>query len=452
MNESNERKTYTKKEFWKFAAPSALGVFLFLFPIWQNGSITIPIGILIDWIKAGLGDVSKYVLLVGIVLSFVTTIIMKLFKPKFLTERKLMREFFDVGIGQIVLRSIGAVFAIILGFNLEQFSIIVDPNTGGTVLGLVITAFVSMFVCCYALPLVMDYGIMDLTGALFKKITRPLFKLPGRSTVDLITSWVGGNSSGILLTINQYEKNYYTAREATIISTMFAAVSIPFCLVIAQMLGVGSMFAEFYLTITVVGMISTIIMVRIPPLSIMPNTYYSGEAKYSEQVQGNLSAFQWGKLQAIEKAKSAGNIKDIFISGTRMFGNLLFTLAPIVMTIGVIALILTEYTSIFNIISTPMIYVLEFLGVEEAAAAAPATLIGFGDMFLPAIIASNITSLETKFIIGVLSLVQIIYMSEMGAIIIGSKLPVNLLHLLIIFLEKTLIALPMIVLMSKLFF
>ncbi len=40
-------------------------------------------------------------------------------------------------------------------------------------------------------------------------------------------------------------------------------------------------------------------------------------------------------------------------------------------------------------------------------------------------------------------MVQLIFMTEIGAILLKSPMPVNLLDLVIIFLERTLIALPM---------
>ena len=63
---------------------------------------------------------------------------------------------------------------------------------------------------------------------------------------------------------------------------------------------------------------------------------------------------------------------------------------------------------------------------------------------------TGIASVKTKFIIGVLSLVQIIYLTEVGTIIIKSEIPLNLWKLFVIFLERTLIAIPVIVLMANL--
>ena len=47
----------------------------------------------------------------------------------------------------------------------------------------------------------------------------------------------------------------------------------------------------------------------------------------------------------------------------------------------------------------------------------------------------------TKFVIAVISVTQLIYLSEVGGLILGSKLPVNLIELFVIFIERTLISL-----------
>ena len=92
---------------------------------------------------------------------------------------------------------------------------------------------------------------------------------------------------------------------------------------------------------------------------------------------------------------------------------------------------------------------LSLLGVEEAFAVAPATLIGFTDMFLPALLITGIESIKTRFIIGMLSLIQIIYLTEVGVIVIKSEVPLGLGKLFILFMERTLLALPLIVLFAN---
>jgi len=68
------------------------------------------------------------------------------------------------------------------------------------------------------------------------------------------------------------------------------------------------------------------------------------------------------------------------------------------------------------------------------------------------VLASGIESELTRFVIAALSISQLIYMSEVGALILKSKIPLNLWELIIIFLLRTLVALPIITLMAHLFF
>ncbi|HLQ75129.1 MAG TPA: hypothetical protein VK107_03705 [Alloiococcus sp.] len=73
-------------------------------------------------------------------------------------------------------------------------------------------------------------------------------------------------------------------------------------------------------------------------------------------------------------------------------------------------------------------------------------------MFLPAILGSGIESEMTRFVIGTLSVTQLIYMSEVGALLLGSKLPINMKDLIIIFILRTAITLPIIALMAHLIY
>ncbi len=75
-------------------------------------------------------------------------------------------------------------------------------------------------------------------------------------------------------------------------------------------------------------------------------------------------------------------------------------------------------------------------------------LVGFADMFLPSVIGSGIESEITRFVVGALSLTQLVYMSEIGILILRSNIPVSFLDLFVIFVQRTVITLPIIVLIA----
>ena len=125
---------------------------------------------------------------------------------------------------------------------------------------------------------------------------------------------------------------------------------------------------------------------------------------------------------------------------------------PVIMAIGTAAVLVAEHTPLFTWLGAPFIPVLELMGVPEAEAASQALFIGFADMLLPAVIVSDVTAEMTRFIIGALSVSQLIYMSEVGGLLLGSAIPVRFHHLVSIFLLRTVICLPVIVGMAHLLY
>lgn len=58
---------------------------------------------------------------------------------------------------------------------------------------------------------------------------------------------VGNCNVGVVLTTKQYESGYYTDREAILIASCFSATSLPFCLVIAAIMGVDQYLSNYTL-------------------------------------------------------------------------------------------------------------------------------------------------------------------------------------------------------------
>ncbi len=155
----------------------------------------------------------------------------------------------------------------------------------------------------------------------------------------------------------------------------------------------------------------------------------------------------------MDRASTAPSLKDIIINGFKTVVDMYLALLPLVMAWGTLSLMVAEFTPFFNIISIPVVFILELLGIPDAAAAAPAVLVGFTDMFLPSIMVSGDgISQITQFIIGALSITQLIYLTETGAVILKSDIPLKLKDLFILFIVRTLIALPIITIISKLIF
>lgn len=181
-------------------------------------------------------------------------------KAKFIMESPVLNSCFICGPFWIVVRVLGAIFAWITFLELGAdkgsgiLYAISSADQGGFVLyDLIGTLVIINVIASFLLPLLTDFGLLEYVGALATKLMRPLFKVPGRAAVDCVTSWIGDGTLGVMLTLNQYEGGYYTAKEASIIATLFSAVSITFALVVLDQVGMVQYFGVYYLLICFVG-------------------------------------------------------------------------------------------------------------------------------------------------------------------------------------------------------
>lgn len=443
-----ERKYTNSKNLLKFILGSAFGVLMFLVPIPQGESFTTLLDYLKTFVKNIFGGSLSYILLVIIVVAAVLSAYDYFCKPDWIRKNHYLSKAFSTTPFYLVSKVIGAVVCcmVVLGFGPE---FIISADTGANMVSLSCTLLCIVVSFSFILPFLTDCGIMEFLGVIARPVVKPLFGVPGRASVDLIASWFGASNAAVILTREQYMKGFYTKREAAYIMTNFSLVSIPFCLLIADTVGIAHLFPPFYLCICIVGIILAVIIRRIPPIRTLPDTYQEKVGKQiNEDVPENTNVLKYAVELSCKRAEGF-NLKGVLSGGMEVVMGMFFDLIPIVVAWGTVALIIATYTPVFDWISYPMGLYLKLFGVEEAFAVAPATLIGFTDMFIPALLITGIESVKTKFIIGVLSLVQIIYLTEVGAIAIKSEVPLNFWKLLVIFLERTIIAIPMIVLFAN---
>ncbi|MES1928080.1 nucleoside recognition domain-containing protein [Salinisphaera dokdonensis CL-ES53] len=443
--------TSSRRLFLRFVIPSLLGVLAFLTPMFEDGKITIGLAILSNALAAlmdgWLGPIAGVVLAVSALLSIYANATGAGKK-----HGALFASLFDIGKPFVIVRIVGAIFAAMTLFGVGP-EWIVGENTGQVVLFDVIAALVAFFLfASFLLPLLTDFGGMEFVGTLLHRTFRTIFRLPGRSAVDATASWLGDGTVGVIITSKQYEKGYYSARESAVIATNFSIVSITFALLVANFTEIGHLFIPFYLTVTASGLVAAIIVPRLPPLSRKRDDYWPATGKQVPEDTGEgLSLFRWGLQRAMKRAAHSPGFGQLLRDGASTYAEILFGLLPLIMAIGTTGIAIAEYTPIFNWLTFPLVPVLEAMHVPEAAAAAPALLAGFADMFLPAILATSIESEFTRFVIAALSVTQLIYMSEVGAVILKSNVPLNIFELASIFLIRTVITFPIIVAIAHLF-
>lgn len=453
MDSLDKKKNYSVADYLKFILPSLIGIILLMFPFKYEGETTIVVALLAGKLTELLEFILPTIVLLVIAFSSIMTLIYKLFKPNFMENSEYLKSIFSVSNFWLGTRIVGLILAILVYLEIGP-EWIWSGDTGGLILHDLILGLFSIFLFAgFLLPFLTDFGLLEFVGALLTPIMRPVFKLPGRSSIDCIASFVGDGTIGVALTNKQYEEGYYTTREAAVIATTFSVVSITFCLVVLEAVDLTHLFGPYYLTILISGIIAAIIMPRIPPLSKKKDTYYTGKKMdVGEDVPEGLTSFQWGTYLAVKRAEESGNVKEFVINGFQTVLDMWLGVLPVIMAFGTIALIIAESTPVFDWLGMPFIPILKLFKIPYAVEASRTMVVGFADMFLPAVIGSTIPNEITRFVVATVSVTQLVYLSEVGAVILGSRIPVSLGELFIIFIERTLITLPIVAIAAHIIF
>lgn len=455
----------------KFFSLLAFGIFAFLIPF----SLPVPglekKTILISHFSSFiLTNFKTQFIIFTIIVQFLilATVIIAIYKrcKKFTFKHKFLNDLTETGIPINLMKISGALFFLLIAFNELGFSInfehlgflkqfkpvyemIINPDTGGTTFGLVLSLFLTFFIGNALLPIITDFGAVEFIGNLVSKFMTKLFKIPGYSAIDAIASFVGDGTIGILVTDKQYQKGYYTQRQAGIIASSFSIVGIAFATLVAEQLNLANHFFIFYGTIILITLIIAFIFARV-------NFFHFKDTYYDEnhvQPPAENATFSEALAKGINVCSHA-NVKEIILTACRQIVLTYIVFVPTIMCVGTIGLIIATYSDIFQIISLPFVNILEFFGFGESSQAmAPGLFIGFIDMYLPTLFVSDpglVISSAAKFFIGVLSFSQLVFLSETGMIFLNTKIGFKFFDIVKLFLIRTILSIPILLVITYL--
>lgn len=347
-----------------------------------------------------------------------------------------------------------------LGVNAPEF--IVSDLTGGNVIPPICKGvFGIILIGAIFMPFLLNYGVLEIIGAILEPLMRPLFKVPGKAALDATASFVSSSSLGVLITNRLWKNNVYTEKEMVAIMTGFSAVSIGFAGLVIETAGCGDMFARIYGISFIMVFLMEIVMVRIPPVRGKKDIFYNGRVQSAEErkseVRFTAQTVPRGFSRAVKRAALARGIhKDIFLSLKDSI-----VIMPQVLTmisgVGVSAMIIAEYTPIFKYLGYIFQPLLTLCQIPDAAAIAPSMPVGLAEMFLPVLVmngtaAAVAISMKARVFVCLVSMVQIIFFSETATVMLATKSPVKFWELIVCFIERTVIAIPLAAVAVHLFF
>ncbi len=424
----NSKNKVEGRDIARFSILSIIGIFMYFIPI--SGAV-VPVVWIVNSVKKVLGANLPFIVLAA-VLSLAATIIGSLvFKnewcKKYLEGDKISKQIH-------YLIALGVVLAV--WFHLPPSSIFSHEEIGGQILGLSGIVMLTVSICGGLIVFILKSGIVEFVGTLTEPLMKPVFKLPGEAAINCLSSYVVSAAVGVYMTDQYYENGVYNRREAVAASTCFATISVGYVGVLCSLGGINDMYGLILGLTFVMVLVMTAITVRIPPLSRIPASYMEGKSK-KERVIDDRPLFQ----RAIEAAAlrsrdfTAKTFLQSIINALKFSQKIIAYMIPIV----IVTLSLVHLTPVFEWLGKPIAPLLALLGVPGADKAAPAVLLGFIEVSLPTISVSTGVEPAGVFFVVLLSICQIIFMTEAGNAMLGAKFKMKYSELISIFLVRTVI-------------
>ncbi|WP_459587791.1 YjiH family protein [Corynebacterium camporealensis] len=422
-HQRHDEEVPENKGTWRLFLYSAIGAFVFFFPVTYKGANSIPLDHMVTFIRDTIPTVVPWIILA---LALYGTI--RGFVNKNWQEGALQATFTVLNVAGLVISFLMVIDSLpwVLG---DEDLVPFLWNSIATPVGLIVPiggAFLAFLI---------GFGLLEFVGVLMQPIMRPLWRTPGRSAIDAVASFVGSYSLGILVTDRVYQRGGYTAREAAIIATGFSTVSAAFMVIVAKQLDLMEIWGTYFIVTLLVTFAVTAITVHIPPLRGIPDEYYEhAEPDPEKPVQGNRFKEAWREAKlALDRAPSLPklvweNLRD----GVRLAG----AIVPSIMSVGLIGLLLARFTPIFDWIGYLFYPFAWIVQLPEPLLAGKAAAMGIAEMFLPATAVAGSDEMVLKFVIGVVAVSAIIFFSALVPCILATKIPMKLSHLVIIWFER----------------
>lgn len=442
---------------------SFIGIFVFFCSVPHNGKSEIVFSIIYNWFVDITGPFIYWILTCIIGINFLCHLYYKYIK-----KGTSCSNFADVykndKIIHTILYLLGFVYVISYALNktlgIPITEIIVGDQTGGNVIPPIVKGVLGIIIVgAIFMPFLLNYGILEIVGAILEPIMRPLFKVPGKAALDATSSFVSSSSLGVLITNRLWKKGVYTEKEMVAIMTGFSAVSIGFAYLVINTAGVGHLWVKIYAISFIMVFILETIMVRIPPISKKSDIYFSGRKQTENDIKGELKysaeTLPRGFKRAVKRAAIArGPIEDISLS---LKDSLLVLPQVITMlsAIGVSAMILAEFTPFFKWLGYAFEPILNLCRIPDASIIASSMPVGIAEMFLPVLVMNShglAISESARIFVCLVSMAQIIFFSETATVMLATKSPIKFTEIIICFLERTIIAIPISAIFIHLFF
>lgn len=426
-SKENIYKDFELMDSFRIVIYSIVGIFIFFIPININGHTNTTVYHMYFFIQ------EKYIELIKIYIFIMVSI------GAILPILKYKDKDCDIFSNIIkCIKPISIIFILII-FSKKDYRLYSDDSLL-FMQDLVLKSVILLSLSSIFMPLITEYGLLDIVEAYFHKYMKKNFKLSGKCILNIMIYLFIDTFSGMFMTNKLYKKGKLRHNEACILVSCFSFNSIINYFYIADELKLESKLLTMIISLFL-SLFVNYLVCRIWPLKNKKKSYLN-KTLYKE------SNFKKDKFKnAVRKYllnKENNKLSILMIDSFKESFNIIMTILPNLVIIIFIGEFLINNTGLVNTISHIIKPIMELLKLPNEIQLSESIFLSlFNANRIIKFINNDISNISI-FIIFVISIVQTISMTGNILYSSGINIPLKKVEFIIIGIEKLLITLILI--------
>ncbi|MBC5996276.1 hypothetical protein EAI30_10685 [Romboutsia ilealis] len=286
------------------------------------------------------------------------------------------------------------------------------------------------------MPFLIEYGLLDIVESYFHPITKKLFKVSGKTVINMMVFVFTDCFCGYYMANILYSKGRLRLNELYMLLLNFSIISFPMTKYIYNELNLNS--SIFIFTNLLILIISNMILCRLYPM-IKIKKSYSVKSNYKESIHRK------DKLKkGINKYLKSKDNKKIFIhilDNLEHTINLTMNLIPNIVLIFFFGDLILNNEYILELFSKLFYPIINLLKTSDVSLISKSIVSGFYNEIIAIDLINKSVDYNIRFIIGILLVIKCTSLTSNIAYISSSSIEIDKKYFIIIFLERVLLIL-----------
>jgi len=424
MNEVKNINKYEKEssEYFenilKMIVYSLVGIIIFFIPININNELKTILYHISNKIQMSYSNLLEFCIII-----FTLLMTLKDYKKK--STNKII----------IFLKFLSVLILVDLFYN-ETYLFIQNENTILILKSIIFNLITLLPLCSIFIPFILEYGLLEIVESYFHPITKKLFKISGKSFLNLLIFLFTDCFCGYYMANLLYNKGKLRLNELYIVISNFSIMSLPMMIYTYDELNLKKY--SFFIVIFIIMIISNIILCRLYPLNKIKKSY-AVKSEYKETIH-KKDKFRSG----VNKYLNNKNKKKLYLN---ILDNLETSISTSIKVISNIVIIFFLLEILLNnkmvIYSLSKIFypVINLINLNNVDILSESIIRIFYNNIMTIEWATFTIDYNTRFLIGVLLALGGISLTSNIVYLISSSLKIDIKNFILIYFERIVIIL-----------